>query len=244
MASEKLKLRLDFTSGYKLCDLKPFYGKVFEDYLVNYDYWGYGDLDVLYGNLFPFIMPYMREEIDVISNRREIIAGSLAFFRNTKPMVMLAQEIPEWRERLQNPENQNLDETANSDVIWKGGNKADLPEPCFTKVIYHKMRAGELTAHFRYNCREHLEPDERIYYKDGGFVAPDGPMAYVHFVLLKCSFAFRFPQWDRLPDEFFITDTGFYLPDQKISYPIKAVHRKIYGNSRLWAGKLYNKLRK
>ena len=41
------KVRLD--SGYKVCDLRPMFGIVFADLLSDYDYWAYGDCDVIYG---------------------------------------------------------------------------------------------------------------------------------------------------------------------------------------------------
>src|SRR5688500_6743885 len=34
-----------------ICDLRPAYGLVFEDFTRGYDYWAYGDEDVLYGDL-------------------------------------------------------------------------------------------------------------------------------------------------------------------------------------------------
>ena len=243
LASEKLELPLTFTHSYKLCDLKPFYGKVFEDYLKEYDYWGYGDVDLLYGDAKAFLVPLMQEGLDVISNRREILSGSLALLRNNEDMKMLATHIPEWKERLQSPKHENLDETANSNIIWEGGLKTDLPPQCFTKLISDKLETGSLKAHFKYTCREHLEPGERIYYKNGQFMAPDGPMAYVHFVNLKRSFSFRFPRWKQLPDEFFITDTGFYKPGNKLAYTVVSTGRKLCGKGRLMAGEIYRKIK-
>ncbi len=35
---------------YKLCDFKPFWGLVYKDYLVEFDFWGYCDLDTIFGD--------------------------------------------------------------------------------------------------------------------------------------------------------------------------------------------------
>ena len=49
----KLKgmLNINLRSPYKLCDLKPAYGYIFNNLLKDFDYWGYSDLDLLFGNL-------------------------------------------------------------------------------------------------------------------------------------------------------------------------------------------------
>ena len=35
------------SSAYKLCDYKPLYGYIFQEYIEGYDYWGYCDIDTL-----------------------------------------------------------------------------------------------------------------------------------------------------------------------------------------------------
>lgn len=40
---------------YKLCDYKPFYSLIFSEYTNGYDYIGYGDIDVIYGDLRKFL---------------------------------------------------------------------------------------------------------------------------------------------------------------------------------------------
>lgn len=55
----KVKKLFDFeialNTPYKLCDFKPAYGYIFESYIEGYDYWGYGDIDLVYGNLRDFL---------------------------------------------------------------------------------------------------------------------------------------------------------------------------------------------
>src|SRR5689334_13575473 len=35
---------------YKLCDLRPAYGEIFSAEVAGYEYWGYCDMDVLFGD--------------------------------------------------------------------------------------------------------------------------------------------------------------------------------------------------
>ena len=40
---------------YKLCEYKQAYGYILKDYIKGYDFWGYGDLDLVYGDIRAFI---------------------------------------------------------------------------------------------------------------------------------------------------------------------------------------------
>lgn len=51
---------------YKLCDYKVAYGLIFEDYLEGYTHWGYGDIDVVYGDLEHLVTDEMLEKYDKI----------------------------------------------------------------------------------------------------------------------------------------------------------------------------------
>ena len=54
---KKIEQRLNTTikTPYKLCDYKPTYGHLFNDILSSYDYWGYSDIDLVYGDLNDFV---------------------------------------------------------------------------------------------------------------------------------------------------------------------------------------------
>lgn len=69
---------------YKLCDYKPAYGEIFDDIIKDYEFWGYGDLDVIYGDLRKFI-PF-----DNLDNYDRIFScGHLTLLRNTKIITSL-----------------------------------------------------------------------------------------------------------------------------------------------------------
>ena len=36
--------------AYKLTDFKPAYGEIFQDYIIQYDFWGFTDIDLIYGD--------------------------------------------------------------------------------------------------------------------------------------------------------------------------------------------------
>ncbi|KAA8671172.1 DUF6625 family protein [Vibrio gigantis] len=53
---KKLNVGVSLKNPYKLCDFRPFFWLVFQDFfdIADYDYIGHCDLDVLYGNLYPY----------------------------------------------------------------------------------------------------------------------------------------------------------------------------------------------
>ena len=40
---------------YKLCEYKQAYGYILQEYIKDYDFWGFGDLDLVYGDIRHFI---------------------------------------------------------------------------------------------------------------------------------------------------------------------------------------------
>ena len=48
-----LKMKIKLNAPYKLCDYKPAYGYICEQWLEGYDYWGHCDCDLIFGDLSP-----------------------------------------------------------------------------------------------------------------------------------------------------------------------------------------------
>ena len=75
----KEKIGTSIDNIYKICDYKPTYGYLFESYIMNYEYWGYCDLDIVFGDLFKFF------SVDKLNNYSKIYdLGHLSIFKNTK----------------------------------------------------------------------------------------------------------------------------------------------------------------
>lgn len=78
---KKIEKILGFTiclsKAYKLCDFRPAFGLVFQEYLKGYDFWGWGDVDLVYGDLSKFITT------DILDNYDKIYpCGHLSLLRN------------------------------------------------------------------------------------------------------------------------------------------------------------------
>ena len=76
---EKFDFKISLPTPKKLCDYKPAYGYILEEYLENYDFWGHCDIDVIYGDLRKFITDKM-----LIENDKIFCLGHLSLYRNNE----------------------------------------------------------------------------------------------------------------------------------------------------------------
>ena len=78
IAAEKLGFSPCIPRPYKLCDFKPAYGLIVEDYIQGYEYWGHCDCDLLFGNLSDILTPILDLNYDKI-----FAVGHLTIYKNT-----------------------------------------------------------------------------------------------------------------------------------------------------------------
>ncbi len=99
LAEKKLSLTLNIKDPYKICDYKPAFGKIFEDYIKDYDFWGHADMDVIWGDIRFFIDKYLNS-YDIISAAKDRIAGCFSLYKNTEQIKNLYQNIPDFKEKI------------------------------------------------------------------------------------------------------------------------------------------------
>jgi len=74
---KKFDFKIKLLDPYKLTDFKPTYGEVFSDYVQDYDFWGFCDVDLIFGNIRKFITK------DILNNYDKILAnGHFVLLRN------------------------------------------------------------------------------------------------------------------------------------------------------------------
>lgn len=78
LIQNKFEFEICLNTPYKLCDFKVAYGYIFEKYISGYDFWGFCDCDLIFGDLRRFIT----DEI-LSSHDRIFTLGHLSLFRNT-----------------------------------------------------------------------------------------------------------------------------------------------------------------
>lgn len=103
---------------YKLCDLKPMYGYLHQNDVAGYDFWGFCDLDVVFGNLRSFLTEEVLRN-DVIATHAKRVSGHFSVFRNTAALREAFRKIPGWQEKVCDQKSQRLDEAAFSKLFYR-----------------------------------------------------------------------------------------------------------------------------
>lgn len=111
LASNKLGFTVHIKDAYKLCDFKPTYGVIFSEILNKYDFWAFGDIDVIYGNIRNFITTDLLENYDLISVRPDWIPGCFLLFRNNEKMNKLYTFSKDYQKVLTSDIHYCFDET-------------------------------------------------------------------------------------------------------------------------------------
>lgn len=215
---------------YKLCDFKPAYGHIFEDYISAYDFWGFTDIDIIWGNISQYITNALLQDYDIINSRKNLIGGHFCIFRNTKQLKYLYQNGNAYRNAFKSPKMKRFCEDSFSTIVLNAQQKG-LPVKIDTYFVNQKN--GK--AHQEYYLDKWL-------WKDGNMLElahekPIGEVMYLHFINWKIKMRYSEIVYQDNPNEFYISYKGMhYTPHtqwEKTLNTIKNVgfgyHTKEYG---------------
>lgn len=126
--SEILKFPVTIVSPHKICDYKPFYGLLLNEALVKYKYWGYCDIDLIFGDLGPLLDIVNEGFFDIVSPW-DFTVGHCTIIRNTEKCNSIALKTANLELRLREPDTTFIDEGAFCETALKiGGFKFLLSE--------------------------------------------------------------------------------------------------------------------
>ena len=162
--SERLELPFHPDRPYKLCDLKPVLGYLHQEDVRGYDFWGFGDLDLIYGNLRSYFIEEKLHTYDFFSTHARRVSGHLCLLRNNERLRNLFWEIPSFRERIQDQQHHALDESGFSRLFIK---RKNYPRPLFKLVgLFNPLRRS---AEFR---EAFTTPNGKVPWVDGSYEFP------------------------------------------------------------------------
>lgn len=165
LVSSRLSIRFNPESAYKICDIRPAFGFVHEDLTKDYDFWGFGDLDLVYGDLRYLYTKEYLSKYDLYSNHATRVSGHLCLIRNTEKMRNVFRKIPDWESGFSNSEHMAIDERAFSKLFVKHKN---LPSGLrkILRYIYSLSRRSNF-------IESYTTPNGCIAWRDGSYEFPN-----------------------------------------------------------------------
>ena len=136
LANARLPLPVRLERMRNICDLRPAYGIVFEEFTRGYEYWAFGDEDVLYGDVDKMLAPHLDGNVDLVVPARNGKSGHLTIIRNRRRTNELALGDPAYKGVLVSREHWAYDETS-----WRWGSEISS----FHKVMTEAEARGDLS---------------------------------------------------------------------------------------------------
>lgn len=136
--SIRLGFKFSPSNPYKLCDLKPAYGYLHEQDIAGYDYWGFSDIDLVYGNLRAYFTEERLNKFKFFSTHERRVSGHLCLLRNEPELRDLFWRIRDFKARIQDPKNHALDEGGFTRLfLWR----KNFPKSLFKFVgLFNRLR--------------------------------------------------------------------------------------------------------
>lgn len=126
LISQKLGIQFYPENPYKLCDIKPLLGYIHADELRGFDFWGFGDIDLVYGDLRAYFNQSRLNRKDLFSTHARRISGHLCLIRNTEEMCTAFQRVRNWKYLVSKSEHVAFDEKAFSKIFLRHKNSPKI----------------------------------------------------------------------------------------------------------------------
>jgi hypothetical protein len=222
LATERLGVEVVLDKAYKLCDFKPTWGVLFEELLRGYDFWGYCDQDVIFGDIRAFLGEELLRQYDVICGRREFMTGHFSLYRNNDLCRRLYERSRDYREVFSSAQITAFDECGRGlhAKLFHGASFAEIAaEGKIDSMMHIISRTPEVRLLLKPLCDEWMRPQYDLGVKSRRFRWENGKLfeevagkevMYVHMWYLKHQRRLFVPRWPQLPPAFRLTERGFF----------------------------------
>ena len=211
-ATKALGFDVNVEKAYKLCDFKPAYGYIFSDLIKGCDFWGYCDIDVIFGNIRSFMTEELLNEFDVISARHDYLTGCFALYRNNQNMLELFKQSRDYQKVFTQSRNFFFDETNFAfDEFEKGLHYSQIHTEVesMTHVVRRLQENSTLKAYFEFQIVEGF---------GGNMLWDKGTLIYrnefeillYHLVRFKREYSQSTDLQEQIPDTFRIETNKIY----------------------------------
>ena len=227
---KKFEFEINLSTPYKLCDYKAYYGYIFEEYIKGYDFWGYCDCDLIFGQISKFLDESIFEEYDKI-----LRTGHLSFIRNNREINTNFFKYDTYKIVLTSPVIYGYDESIDGyhkgfagELIDSGykfyDNSSDIADVDFRNYPFRIISDCKGTNLFTFENGKTY----RIYNENGEMLKKE--VMYIHFQKRKMrnSVDGNIDKYIIYPNQFYIYNESFIK--NKEFYSKYSVEKKGYFN--------------
>ena len=165
---EKVSLMLNIKFAplhpYKLCDIRPAFGLIHKTELADFDFWAFGDIDLIYGDLRRYYTTERLNGKDIFATHDRRLTGHLCIVRNNDEMNNAFKKVKNWASDFANPNHLAFDEKAFSKLFLRHKNSALMR--WLVSKFDRLLNRGEFTELY-------CTPNARIKWLDGSSNYPD-----------------------------------------------------------------------
>lgn len=218
LAGERLGVPVTLNGPKRLCDFRPMYGLILEDFLGEYEYIGWGDCDAVYGNkLNEFLDAMPASGFDVISSRKHWCSGPFMFTRNCAEVNNLFRKADNWEKIVDSKitDIEFFDEIgcALHPLLERGEMTIDDCRAIRDNYSAIVWRSPELKFKHEDFITECGLVGRTVTMESDGCLLLDGnEISVFHYIGVKTR---RYFEWAKVPYEcassFVIDDAGFYV---------------------------------
>ena len=106
-----LQVRISIKDPHKICDFRPWYGLIFGQFLAGAKYWGYCDIDLLFGDLTPALDLLNLSSPDIFSAGGDNhVAGHFTVFKNIHHINSIGFLIDDYKDKATQHHTTFMDE--------------------------------------------------------------------------------------------------------------------------------------
>ncbi|KAB2332605.1 DUF6625 family protein [Bacillus mesophilum] len=236
LVQSKFEFKIALNAPYKICDFKPAFGVICEEYLKEYQFWGHCDFDMIFGDLRGFLTQSLLNSYDKI-----LPLGHLSLYSNNidnnNRFKLPGSNVGDYKTVFSTDRSFAFDETRGVLQIYKKNKLSVYEKRIFADIssIYKRFRLALNDMNYKYQifCFE----NGKVYreYIENGSLKKD-EFIYIH---IKKPKNLKINLSGKSYCSYFITNSGFY--DKKFNTEINDI--KQYNNYRGYLYELYEKER-
>lgn len=154
----KLNMTISLENPFKICDFRPAFGIIFEDYLNNYDFWGHCDIDQIFGDIRKFLTSSILENYN-----RILYLGHLSLYRNIEKInsaYKLQGSLFNYKKVFTHKQNYAFDEITGSKMIFEYNNI-----PIYKEKIFADIDSKYKRLHL---YKDYRDKEYQIFYWENG----------------------------------------------------------------------------